>query len=300
MTYPNSEGLPGQNLGALSADSSQSKADKRKGGKKPTKRVVNRQILIAAGFAIVIAVAALLLLAPKSSGTYVIEASRDIPALSPISVEMVKAVSVPQDSIVADAIQAADATEALALATEQFKTNPRVKYPIKTNQQITASDFGADLALDAPLTNGERLISISASVANGVAGQLTAGDSVDIIGTVDDASNVKVTGLLASNVPIVSVTVAENQIEQAGSKQTQGTGATTAAEALPANPIAPGIYVLRVSAEDATNIAAVQAGGKLTLLYRNSDSQDLKPELLSGVQALCKVNADSASCLAGN
>lgn len=298
MSYSNNDGLGGQNLGALSADGGQSKDAKRKSGNKPTKRVVNRQLLLAALLAIIAAVGVLLYVtASGPEGAYVVTTKTEVGALQPVTASNLSTVFVPKELIVTGAFQGANAEEAMATVKSLVDGGMRTKYPLKLNQQLSESDFGADLALDAPLKDGERLLSISASVVNGVAGQLTAGDTVDIFGTAaTGGGNGDVTGLLASNVPVVSVTVDEAQFAAAGSKQAKATDTVTASEVLPANPIAPGIYVIRVSAKDAANIATVQQSGKLYMAYRTPDSPNLDPSVQSAEQALCSVNPGATAC----
>lgn len=289
----------GPNLGALTPpEDKKAKKSKDKAAKKTTKRVVNRQIVIAGAFAVLVGLGVLYFVTKPEPGQYVVRATEDIAAMTPMSVELVEAVRLPDDAIEPSALSAANATEALAKAEEAFAGSPRAKFLINAKQQISLDDFGADLALDTPLVDGERLLSISATVANGVAGQLKPGDIVDILGTAPTNTGGPVTGTVASNIPIVSVTVPEDQYRKAATQQQSGdTEQTEKTSLLPADPISPGIYLVRVPADVAVGLVALENSGTLTLIYRGAESSDLEPATLTAVEAICAANPSSAACL---
>jgi Flp pilus assembly protein CpaB len=288
-------------MGALSGDPSaqpKGKSGKVKKEKKHTKRVLDRQILVAGFFAVLVVVGVFLFISKPETGSYVVRANTDIPALTPLTIDLVEAVRVPEGDIVEGAFSSSDPNEALTQANDVFLTGARAVSVINNRQQITSNSFSGISGLTSPLEADERLISVGASVIDGVAGQIKAGDTVDVFGTTSSGGD-EITGLLASNIPVVSVSVDENVYRQAGSEQQRAdaTGAATGSNLLPANPIAPGIYVLRLPADVVQQVVTVQVSGKIFLAYRSPEASDIESGPSSVLSSICGANPDIVSSL---
>lgn len=286
MTYQ-----PGQsaNLGALSNSTEESKPKK-----KTTKRVVNRQIIVAGLFAILVTAGALFFFNQEDDFVYVVRANTDIPALTPLTMDLVEAAPVDQETLVASSFAGYTAEQALAKAEEAFAAGGRSTSIINAKEQIVESDISGVSGLNEPLAENERIISISSDVVNAVAGQIRPGDRVDVYGTVDSDSGA-FSGLVASNVPVISVTVAEDQLRRAGAKQQEadvdGSNPNTY---VPTDPIAPGIFVVRVTDEVAARLISTQGEGVLSLVYRDAEAADYEGVPQTSLEALCSGTPDAA------
>ena len=257
-----------------------------------TKKVVDRNRRFAIIFALVLAVViGLTVYGGSAPGQYVVRASSNLAAgtqIVDVETQFV-AEAVPDEYIEDGAIVAKSAEAALELAADQL-TGLRVQYPVLTGQQIHTEDFNVEITLSSPLTANERLLSVQASIGNALAGQIKAGDRVDVVATVGDVS-----GVILNNVEIVSVTVSENQYQSLASQQTGDNKDSRAEELLPGAPI-PGTYVLRVGADDAADIATVAAGASLTFLYRGQEAGDLVTEPKTAIDVICGENTDLPAC----
>ena len=268
-----------QGLGALSADK---EPDEDKAKKKVTKRVVNKQIAIAAVFALVLAGIVGVLVLGSGNGTWVAVAKAPINAGTAISGDQVGAVSTSAGSLVPNSFTGGSSEEAVAVATQALSNNPRSRENIQMNQQLSTDQFGPDKLLAEGLTPDERLVSTSATVGNAVAGNITAGDLVDVIGTVGG-----VTGVIASRVPVVSATVSQDKFDAIAGKQTSSDKDVDPHTLLPGKPV-PGIYVLRVPSAAALKIVAATEDGAINLLWQGQDSTAIPPTALTGKQAVCE------------
>lgn len=273
----------GGNLGALSTDPEPDN-DKEK---KVTRKVVNKQIIIAGVFAIVVALAAGMLLLGSSGGTWTVVAKQPINAGTQVTNAQVAAISVPPDQVVTGALTGSNADDAMAKATEFFNSGARTKQEIVTNQQLSTDQFGAGQLLATDLAPNERLVSTSAVVANAVAGNISAGDFVDVIGTVDG-----VTGVIASHVPVVAATVSQDKFDAIAGKQADSAKDVDPDTLLPGKPV-PGIYVLRTSSADAIKIVAASETGKINLLWQGPNGAAIAAgeSVITGRTAVCGTGA---------
>lgn len=260
-------------LGALSTQKEvDADADASKKKKRTTKKVVDRQILFAGLFAIIVAVVAVVVFSGSDTDTYVVRAKNNIGAATPIVPALVEVAPANAEDLPADALVAPGQKAAQDLVNTEFAKSPRARNAISAKQVITKSMFGPDLSLSTTLVKGERLISIPATVSAAVAGQISAGDHVDVLGVATDTAGAPDTQVkvLATNVPVMGVTVSEELYNQAAGKQaTDGSGAASST-VLPGQPV-PGIYVLKVPATTAVTILTAAQKGKLFLAYALPD-----------------------------
>lgn len=250
---------PASDLGAL-AEGDPGK-DKKKKEKKTTKGVVDRQILIAGLFALLVAAAAVLIYTSATKGTYAVIAKNPINAGTVLNVDMVTAVKTPDDLLVSGAITGNSEQDALTKAKDTFTGQAVTNQIIPQNGQLSTSTFGPGLALSTQLPAGQRLVSVAAKVSRAAGGKLKPGDKVDVVATVDGR-----TGVIARNATIVSYTVSQDQFDQAANQQSGSDKNAKPDNLLPGEPI-PGIYVLAVPTAEAVKVNAARETGEVNLLY---------------------------------
>lgn len=243
----------------------QKKADKPE--KVPTKRVISRQFTIAGIFALVVGGGAFFVLTDSGDQTYVVRATSEIAAGSAVSGGMLEAALLPQVAVEDGALTGATAEEALKKAQDELD-GLVTQFPVPAKSQLQVAEFGLQANLGEALAPTERLVSINATVGTSVAGGLSAGDRVDIIGAVDGWTRV-----VAYNVPITSITVSEDLYNNVADQQTADKDVRPE-EALPGDPV-PGIYVVRVPADLAPTLLNWNTSGTLHLAYRGVDSVDV-------------------------
>jgi Flp pilus assembly protein CpaB len=212
------------------------------------------------------------------SGKYVVVTKYPLTPLSKITPENIEAISLPENALVKGAISAASADEAVEKALKEITGDSL--YPIGAKTQITSEMFSV-LTKDGGgyLNPGERIISISADIANAANGNLRPGDIVDIVSAVANGNGLVLVSTIAQSIPIVSVGVSEQQIKNVADSQIGENKLKTPAELLPTNPL-PGIYVLKVKEDIVTRILAADAGQKLGsakvyLVYKGSDTSSI-------------------------
>lgn len=270
---------------------------RRKGGKDgqaPTKRVVDRQKVIAALFALIVAggLAGQQYLS-KAPNLYVVRVSSDVPAMTQVTPGMLTSTAVTANLLEPGAISAPSAAQALAAAAK-ITAHGHTQYPLHAGQQLHSDEFSTDgQLLAAPLAPDERLLSISGNVASSVAGTIRPGDHVDVLAVASSGSGMS--GVIASDVPVVSVTVSQDQYNNASSQQSGADRTKKASELLPADPI-PGIYVLRVKASQMTALTVADATAKVYLAYRGQGATvtDNTPQTVQ--QAICTGAVGVAGC----
>lgn len=268
------------------------KKKKTKGEAKPvTKRVVNAQVKLALVFAVLAGlIASYLLLGLGNPGTYVVVAKSPLAAGEVVDAAQLKAVPMAEDLIIDGSFQGTSEKAALELAKAEIE-GKRAQYPLGANQQVVKDQFNVEIALAEPLKAGERLVSIQATVANAVAGSIVPGDRVDVL-----ASTKEVSGVVLSDVPVVSVTVSENQFQAVADQQTGDAKDAKPQSLLPSTPV-PGIYVVRVAAEDAARLVAADAGADMTLVYRPKDASGLTPSKpLTAAGVICAADENAKGC----
>lgn len=261
---------PGSSYGALDTEPAQTEKPK----KKTSKGVVDRQLVFALVFALIVGLGVAAYLLTQSKGTWVVVASEDIPAASQLnSSRMVPAV-VPGLENVATDVAAFDSEQGAQTYIETTFSQVPVytRYPIFKGQQISSKYFDAatDLNSATELTPEQRLVSVSASVSSAVAGQIRSGDKVDVVGTYTVRSNgesYEATGVLASNIEVVSATLNESAYEQAAS-----TTDKNGDNEVPGVPV-PGMYVLKVSPEIALKLISVDRKSGISLTYRGPSTE---------------------------
>lgn len=255
----------------------------KKSPKKTTKKLVDRQIIIAGIFAVIVAIAGFVWFQSLKADAYVVTAKTGLAAGTQVTTEMVEATPIKSEYLTEGAISAPTAEEAVTAAQGVLQTNPRLKYPVGAKQQLTTDMFGADIVLDKPLEPTERLMSISATVLNAVAGEIQPGDRVDLYAAAKEAG---ITGLLQADVPIVSVTLSEEAFKQWQQQQAAGDDTNTDTKT-PAKPI-PGMYLIRVPTDVAARAATVQTqGGEFVMLYRGADAAAPAPGVQTILDAIC-------------
>ena len=285
-------GMPAPGMGGPGLPAEKSgKKGKRSADKAPTKKLFTRQFMLAGLCALVAAgVIFSFLSASKNTGNYVVVASGPIAAGTHVTPGMLAAVKIPTGQQVAGAVTDADGSKAITEAATALK-NVVSQFQIAQNQQIVPSQFGPIENLGTALAPNERLVSFQAGVSASVAGSIQSGDHVDIY-----ATNSTIAGLLVANVPIVSVTVSQDQYNNVASTQAANKNARPQ-DLLPGDPV-PGTYVARVDSSDVAKIVAADAGGKIYLVYRPTNASDSAATGATSVQqALCASGtADPAVC----
>ena len=296
-TRPPGQTLPrvGGSAGGPSASAAPEPKSKRRRGAKPSRdaasrgvksKVINTQKMAAIALAVVVAVLVVLLATASSAETYVVRINSSVPALSAVSPAQIEAISLPDSAIEPGAISAATAEEALEEALALIDTG-RMRQYTPAGRQLHPEDISIEGDLTVPLGPGERLISVNAAVAASIGGQLRPGDTVDVIALAQiSQDNVDVNGnaildgrvsgtvarVVASNVEIVNVFPGEQTFDAAAQTQT-GNRDKTVDEILPENPV-PGIYVLRVTGEEAVVLGLTNLEADLFLTLRGGAAAD--------------------------
>jgi Flp pilus assembly protein CpaB len=250
-----------------------------------TKRLLNSQKIMALLLAVLVAGLVFVATTSSTKETYVVRVNDEIQALSAITPNQIEAVSMPDYAIEPGAISAPTAKEALDAALELIK-NGRMRQFTPSGRQLRTADISPEGQLREPLAADERLVSIEASVASAIGGQLQAGDRVDIvalasISTAGDEQNLadfeqregRIARQILSDVEIVNVLPGAQAFDSAAQQQTGPDSGRTPGEILPANPV-PGIYVLRVTYDEAVVLGLVNGEADLFLTLRGAEAGD--------------------------
>jgi Flp pilus assembly protein CpaB len=243
------------------------KKDKRQ---RNTGRVAGkRNALIAAALAVVVLVAVLTTGSSEPKTTWVLRARVSINSLEQVQEGMLEAIQLPPEAVEPQAISG-DSSEAVLAAATGTDSDAAVvgsfpTFPIRQGQQVSFEMFADDGRTNLNLQAEERLVSISASATSSVAGVLRAGDRVDVVAVNGPERSA---GVVASDIEIVSVQVAGNQLNNAASRQASEAGRELSPEdLLPRDPI-PGVYVVRTDVQTAAALAIADTTSPLYLLYR--------------------------------
>lgn len=258
----------GRSRPGKSSRSEKSKGNKDTADKPVTKRLVSRQVLFAGIFALLAGGAVVWYLGGSGGTQYVVRSASDIAAGTPISRELLEAAELPADALEPDSFTADSAEGALDKAMEELD-GVVSQYPLAKKSQLREGQFGLQATLGAEMDPSERLVSIQASVGTSVAGALSAGDRVDIIGAADGLTRV-----VAYNVPIMSITVSEEQYNSVADQQSADKD-VKAGDILPGNPV-PGIYVLKLPAAAVPGVLNWNESATLYLSYRAPNSIDVE------------------------
>lgn len=274
------------------------KRSRRKGKEDPTgaeqvtKKVVNKNARFALLLGIVAAaVVGLLAYGSTAPETYVVRVTQDLPAGQVLDASQhLEAVASTDDLAETGAFEGATADAALQVATEEID-GLRVQYPMSAGEQVHADNFATTWATSSEMKPNERLMSISATVSDAVAGQIRAGDRVDIAASADG-----VAGVVFSDIEVVAVTVPEDRLEQV----TPPNEDDTTGEGTAGNPI-PGIYTVRVTDQQSSRLYAVDANAELALIYRPEKVGDEKGtqtevEPMTAKDVICEVRPSAPAC----
>lgn len=265
--------LPGSGVGQRPAQSSPSqkrRSTKESEGKKPTKRLISRQVIIATIFALIAGVVVVFMLTDEPAHQYVVRTTTDVPAGTALSAGLLEATALPNDAIEPNAFTSDTGEAALEEALEELEGTV-TQFPLPAKSQIRSDQFGFQATLGAGLAPNERLVSIRATVSTAVAGGLSVGDHVDIFGATDGRSRI-----VAYDVPIMSITVSEDGYNSVADQQAADPELRPE-DALPADPV-PGIYVVKVPAEILPTIINWNESASLYLAYRGADAISIPVE----------------------
>lgn len=239
--------------------SSRSK-QKSKAPKQAKKRPVKRQLQFAALTAIIVGGGAFYALSNSAEPqTWVARTADTVAAGVPLSAAQLEYVRVPTDLVETGAVSGATAEIAQKNAEEVLGLTPQ--YPLAAKAQIHKDVFGAQALLGEPLAATQRLVSLHAPISTAVAGSLVVGDRVDIL-TVHDG----ITTVVAYDVPIVAVTVSEDRYNSVADAQATDKD-VKAGDVLPGDPV-PGMYTVRVEADQTAALTAADAEGSVVFAYR--------------------------------
>lgn len=220
-------------------------------------------------------------------------ASADLPATLPASAQEV------DDLYKKDGIIIADNQEALVSWAKTVLPNYPAQYDIDKNQQLTGSMLAAPAGVDngSVLSESERLISIQADLSMAVSGTLQAGDHVSVwavyrASTGDSTS--LVSGMVLEDAEIVGVQLPQDILRTVQQNQVKDGSATAPSAA----DLLPGMYTLKINADDQARMAVV-AGGEgvsIVLVYKPANAKAATPAPTSIIAALCAYNNTSPVC----
>ncbi len=201
-------------------------------------------------------------------------AAARIPARTLVTADMISFKNIPVEFVHSNAVS--DASRLVGFTT---------RAEVEAGEQMLSSKLapkqnsGSSLAYTVPL--GLRAISVAVNEQSGVAGLLTPGDRVDVIGTVDveeqskdpNVKNVKhtMTHLILQNIEVLAV--GKNYLPadtQSGDKKAQSEGTTS--------------VTLAVPPDKTQYLVAITDKGKLTLALRSpaDKSEENRPPIDAG------------------
>lgn len=279
------------NIAAASASKSKPRGKRGKKGKGPTsgnegdpkvtRRVVTRQRTVTIVMALVVAAVVAFALTRPPELTYVVRTTAAVGQFSVIVPSQLEAFAVDPDLVEAGAFTGDDGKKVLADAIEEIGDG-RLQYPLSKGQQVHIEAFTNETTMPTSLAENERLISISAVASTSVAGNLRAGDRVDII-AVSESGSGSVASIVKTDVPLESVSLSGDQLASISASQAdpesenydKGVG-----ELVPATPI-PGTYVVRVTTDDMLKFALLDSDGttEFHLIYRGGSAVDVPSQL---------------------
>jgi Flp pilus assembly protein CpaB len=253
--------------------------------KAPTRRVIGVQRTLAVVLAVAaIAMFALVGLGQDADDAFVLRAAVSVAELNEISPDMIEVVPISSRFVEEGSLSSSDRA-ALEVQAASL-TGQIARYPIARGQQLRPGMFSGPTGELVALGPDERLVSISASLANAVAGSLRPGDRVDLIAV---ERREGIAGVVAVDVEIVAVRLDADQLYNLSGVQIGPGGREIRPDQLqPAEPI-PGMYTLRVPAELMPLIAVSAAQGELHLFYRGPGATELALPSVSLIEHLCRV-----------
>ena len=283
--------VPGQPQGGAKP-SSKAKKDKSKNPAKPRKDMSAREQARRNGI-----IAGILALLATVGAFFVLRGEPVVPKVFVASANgLIQAgVAVGEAQIVAKPVDKADiepgavwaGTEArlweLLNGTDEASVNgakvswqvigKRAMYPVLPGQQLHLLVFSDAIALARPMSETERLVTITVAPERALIGALRPGDLVDVVvavdvtdETLDDTSRLRGAKLVVSGAEIVLV-----QNGEALRSATSRSG-----EELPTDPI-PTVYVLRVTEDAVWPLVSGDSGGRKLYLVLRSINTALVP-----------------------
>lgn len=290
---PGGQPFSSQQMGGAPPPMPESGSDRKgKKGKrkKDTSEAVRRSALtggskIAFAIGVFFAVAfAVSLVAGGDDGGDTVEvvvAGQTIPARAALAGSMLEVIEVDAEVVPDEVIAAASVDE---LFDEHGVDGAFTRQEIPSGAWLYPQYFGAEADVGLTLEPEERMLTIRANIAGALAGRLRAGDEVDIIAV---EQGFEVANTIAQGVELVAIDAGEGLLEDAASDQGgEEDKDATRDELLPHAPI-PGIYTLRVNAEDVPRFATAELVGDLYLTYRGADAEDFEASPLSFLETFC-------------
>lgn len=266
---------------------------KRKGNvDNVTKRRVKTQFFIAFFFAILAIFGYIYISTDTGDLTYVVRAKESIPVgqiIAESTFDSFEVVALPTDLVETDSFTGND-PQKLIDDLYVIINGESTLYPILNKQQLRPQYFtgeGSGIP-NRNLLPDERQIAISVSASRAVAGTIKSGDFVDIYGVTDGIS-----GLLAENIKVLSVSLPQSSLESAASAQLQNKESNLS-DYLPVDPIG-GTYIILVKSNDVAKFFAVENGGIIYFAMRNADSEITNIDPINARDSICK-NNNSTVC----
>lgn len=241
-------------------------------------------------FAAAVGILAIIVTSSPGDKTYVVRAKDAVAPLITLDAAQFEVSAVDSSAVEPDVVQGGSEKEAQA-ALEAAVAGKWFAYPVGAGQQIRTTMLADSGMLAAPLGEDERLVSITVSVANAVAGSVRAGNLVDIYVSDQDGF----TGVLGQGVEIVAVSLQPEQFESAAKQQFDEPGKSLS-DFIPAQPV-DGTYVLRVSAAEVAKYVAADAAGKITMSLHGKDSASFTSAPVDLRQAICGINSNEPACV---
>ncbi|MFM7088862.1 MAG: RcpC/CpaB family pilus assembly protein [Candidatus Paceibacterota bacterium] len=264
----------------------------KKGKAKSTKRVVGTQRKLFLVFAVLVGLFAVLALTNTGSKSYVARTSVPINAFTEINESLIEVVAIDSSAIEPDTWSGKSSNEVTSKVLADI-VGKRTAFQLGSKQQLRISMFVDRVSPSTPLLPDERLVSISAKASAAVVGSIRAGDKVDVYGTTAQG----LSGLLASDIEVVAVSVAPQQLDSASQEQINDKDKTLA-ELVPGDPI-PGTYVLRIRASEVSKIISADSGGAIYLSLRGIDAGVTEESVSDITTAICSGNRSVPSCNRG-
>jgi Flp pilus assembly protein CpaB len=257
-----------------------------------TKRKVKTQFLIALFFALLASIGYIYVSTDSGSLTYVIKAKESVSVgqiITENNFNNFVVVALPESVIEPDTFRDDDPQKLIDLLYNSI-LNESTLYPIAKNQQIRPQFFtGSGSGLpNRNIAPDERQIAISLSASRAVAGTIKAGDYVDVYVVSEGIS-----GLLAQNIKVLSVSLPQGSLESAAAAQLQSKDSDLS-DYLPTEPIG-GTYILLVKSEDVSKFFAAENGGIIYFAMRNENSLPVVTEPVNAKDAICR-NNNSQAC----
>lgn len=238
------------------------------------------------------ALAAAIILVLRSGGdvVYVVRFSSDVPALTLVSASNLEAAPVSAPAVEPGTFSGSDPS-AILLEAQEFIGGRWLSFPAGERQQLRRSMFAGVGELAVPLGADERLVSISAPAPRALAGRIRGGDRVDIY----VSSSGGVTGLLASDIEVVGVSVLPSQFDTIASQQLSRRG-DSFEDIAPTDPV-PGTYILRVDSSAVPDLITADSSGRLYIVLRGPGASESfsPPKDLNGV--ICARYPRSPACI---